>query len=78
MSGCRNIVALAASTVNTIGLKADGTVVAVGGNTLGQCEVSDWRILSQLQQANNTAGSREDGTVVAAGQNAFDQCDVGS
>ena len=28
---------------HTVGLKADGTVVAVGANGDGQCDVSDWR-----------------------------------
>ena len=27
---------------HTVGLKADGTVVAVGDNKFGQCDVSDW------------------------------------
>jgi hypothetical protein len=25
-----------------VGLKSDGTVVAVGHNTYGQCDLSDW------------------------------------
>lgn len=36
------IVAIAAGKNYTVGLKADGTVVAVGSNDLGQCDVSDW------------------------------------
>ena len=28
---------------HTVGLKADGTVVAVGDNRYGRCDVSDWR-----------------------------------
>jgi len=28
---------------HTIGLKSDGTVVAVGDNEYGQCDVGGWR-----------------------------------
>jgi len=31
------------NTFHTVGLKTDGTVVAVGKNTDGQCNVSGWR-----------------------------------
>ncbi|WP_242295075.1 RCC1 domain-containing protein, partial [Bacillus cereus group sp. BfR-BA-01381] len=37
------IVAIAAGCAHTVGLKSDGTVVAVGENTYGQCDVSSWR-----------------------------------
>ena len=33
---------LCARAANTVGLRADGTVVAAGDNTFGQCEVSGW------------------------------------
>jgi len=39
----RNKMCVAASSYHTVGLKADGTVVAVGKNGDGQCNVSDWR-----------------------------------
>jgi NADH:ubiquinone oxidoreductase subunit len=32
-----------ASCAHTLGLKSDGTVVAVGDNEFGQCDVSGWR-----------------------------------
>ncbi|MBR0205243.1 MAG: TIR domain-containing protein [Clostridia bacterium] len=35
--------AIAAGSYHTVGLKADGTVVAVGYNEYGQCDVSDWK-----------------------------------
>ena len=28
---------------HTVGLKSDGTVVAVGNNEFGQCDVGSWR-----------------------------------
>jgi tetratricopeptide (TPR) repeat protein len=34
---------IAAGVSHTVGLRADGTVVAVGDNKEGQCEVSGWR-----------------------------------
>lgn len=37
VSGWIDIVAIAAGTNHTIGLKLDGTVVAVGWNEYGQC-----------------------------------------
>ena len=41
-SGWPDIVAVAAGDAYTVGLKADGTVVAVGDNEYGQREVSGW------------------------------------
>ncbi|MFO7255881.1 MULTISPECIES: RCC1-like domain-containing protein [Limnochorda] len=34
---------IAAGDRHTVGLRADGTVLAVGDNRAGQCEVSRWR-----------------------------------
>ena len=34
--------AISAGMYHTVGLKADGTVVAVGDNGKGQCDVSGW------------------------------------
>lgn len=39
----RDVVAIAAGCVHTLGLRADGTVVAAGDNHFGQCHVGDWR-----------------------------------
>jgi len=33
---------VAAGTEHTVGLKSDGTVVAVGDNSSGQCNVGSW------------------------------------
>ena len=43
VSGWRGIVAIAAGSKHTLGLKSDGTVVAVGDNEYGQYDVSGWR-----------------------------------
>jgi alpha-tubulin suppressor-like RCC1 family protein len=37
------MVAVAAGCAHTLGLKSDGTVVAMGDNEYGQCDVSGWR-----------------------------------
>jgi len=33
---------VAAGSLHTVGLKADGTVVAAGSNDWGQCNVTGW------------------------------------
>ena len=34
---------ISADRRHTIGLKTDGTVVAIGDNKCGQCNISEWR-----------------------------------
>lgn len=49
----------------TIGLKTDGTVVAVGNNKYGQCDVSDWADIVAISAGNdNTIGLKTDGSAV--------------
>ena len=63
---------------HTVGLKSDGTVVAVGGNWDGQCDVEGWTDIVQVAGGDDhTVGLKSDGTVVAVGWNAAGQCDVG-
>ena len=62
---------------HTVGLKKDGTVVAVGYNGDGQCDVSGWKdIIAVSAGYYHTVGLKKDGTVVAAGRNDSGQCDV--
>ncbi len=35
---------LSVGSYHTVGLKSDGTVVAVGNNESSQCDVSDWNL----------------------------------
>ena len=64
-------------TSHTVGLKADGTVVAVGDNGDGQCYVDGWTdIVAVSAGAFHTVGLKADGTVVAVGDNDYGQCDV--
>ena len=68
---------ISAGHMHTVGLKADGTVVAVGDNSYDQCEVFDWRDIVAISAGyGHTVGLKADGTVVAVGNNGYDQCDV--
>ena len=68
---------LSAGGSHTVGLKEDGTVIAVGNNYDGQCNVSNWtNIVAVSAGWKHTVGLKEDGTVVAVGDNSEDQCDV--
>jgi alpha-tubulin suppressor-like RCC1 family protein len=39
-----SIVALGIGVDHVVGLRSDGTVVAMGENEDGQCDVSDWKL----------------------------------
>ena len=68
---------VSASWIHTVGVRADGTVVAVGWNEDGECDVSDWQdIIAVSAGDGHTVGLRSDGTVVAVGENEYGQCDV--
>lgn len=69
-----NIVAIAAGggsnedpgAGHTVGLRADGHVVAVGDNEYGQCNVEDWEDIIAIAAGDwHTVGLRNDGTVVS-------------
>lgn len=62
---------------HTVALKTDGTVVAVGDNEYGQCDVSEWTDIVAISGTDtNTVGLKADGTVVVAGDNEEGQCNV--
>ena len=70
---------VAAGDGHTVGLKSDGTVVAVGQNNYGQCNVGSWTDIIEIASNNHyTVGLKSDGTVVAVGSNSSGQCNVGS
>jgi alpha-tubulin suppressor-like RCC1 family protein len=69
---------IAAGLRHTVGLESDGTVVAVGDNGSGQCNVSSWTdIIQAAAGVYHTVGLKSDGTVVAVGDNGSGQCNVG-
>ena len=68
---------VAAGIFHTVGLKANGTVVAMGYNGEGQCDVDDWTdIVAISADGYYTVGLKADGTVVAVGDNTDGQCEV--
>lgn len=60
----------------TVGLKGDGTVVAVGNNSDKQCNVSHWKDIVAIAAGNPTVGLKANGTVVATGYNKQGNCDL--
>jgi len=63
---------------HTVGVKSDGTVVAVGDNGHGQCNVGGWTNIVQVAAGDyRTVGLKSDGTVVAVGANDYGECNVG-
>jgi len=72
------IIQVAAGAGHTVGLKSEGTVVAVGYNEYGCCNVGGWTDITQVATGfDYTVGVKTDGTVVAVGDNYYGQCNVG-
>lgn len=77
---------IAAGRRHTVALKSDGTVIAVGDNSCGQCNVSGWRdivsvAVGNVHKANNTGkahtvGLKADGTVVTTRRKSEVRCAV--
>lgn len=70
---------MAAGSYHSVGLRADGTVVAAGRSEAGQCDVGRWHdIVAIAAGAAHTVGLRADGGVVATGSNSHGQLEVGA
>ena len=68
---------LAVGNLHTVALRQDGTVLAAGDHSYGQCDVSGWTdIVSVSAGAFHTIGLKKDGTVVATGDNRYGQCET--
>ena len=68
---------ISAGGYHTVGLKANGKVLACGNNDNGQCNVSKWKDIVSISAGNcHTVGLKKDGTVVACGNNYYGQCNV--
>ena len=73
----KDIIAIAAGNFHTVGLKSDGTAVAVGYAADGQCDVSNWNgIVDIAAGVKHTVGLEADGSVITAGCNGSGRCDV--
>ena len=70
---------ISAGGFHTVGLKPDGTVVAVGTNSDGRCDVGDWMdVIAVAAGGYHTVGLKSNGTAVATGAQLWGRCDVGS
>jgi hypothetical protein len=65
-----NIVAVATGDEHTVGLKTDGTVVAEGRYSEGQCDVTNWQDIVAVAAgvAGNTVVLKSDGMVFSDGE----------
>ena len=64
----KDITQLAMGECHTIGLRADGTVVAAGQNYAGQCDVEDWKDIVYIAAGRTcTLGITADGDLKMAG-----------
>jgi len=72
-----NIVQVAAGEYYTVGLKKNGTLIAMGYNGVNQCDVSSWTdIIKVTAGDSHTVGLKKDGTVIAVGYNNDGRCNV--
>ena len=76
--GLSPIVSVSAGVHHTVGIRSDGSVVAVGLDNFDQVSgVSSWSDITAISAGTfHTVGLRSDGSVVAVGDNGFGQCDV--
>ena len=63
-----NMRSLASGNAHIVGLRSDGTVVAAGDNSYGQCNVSNWTDVVSIDCGTYfTVGLKADGTVLHTG-----------
>jgi alpha-tubulin suppressor-like RCC1 family protein len=76
VDGWKDIVAISAGTRTILGLKSDGTVVATGDNTNGQCNVINWKDITAVSAGTYfSAGLKNDGTVIIS-DNAYEELNM--
>ncbi len=72
-------VSVKTSAFHTVILLSDGSVVAFGDNTFGQCNVSLWKNVVAIDVGEfHTVALLENGTVKASGNRAYGQCSLSS
>jgi alpha-tubulin suppressor-like RCC1 family protein len=68
LSGWSDIVSVSVGGSHVLGLKSDGTVVAMGSNDDGQCDVSTWKDIIFIEAGHYySIGIKRNGTLVVAG-----------
>ena len=73
----KDIVSVAAGSYHTVGLKENGSVIAVGSNYKRQCDTSSWTDVIEIAAGNTfTLGRTANGTVLATGQDSHGQINV--
>ena len=69
--------AVAAGNYHSVGLLANGKVVAVGYNGYGQCNVSEWQnVVAIAAGRNHTVGLTRSGILLSTGDNTYGQCNL--
>jgi len=62
---------------HSLGLRKNGTVVAVGDNSFGQCNVSSWSgIIGITASKSLSIGLKSDGTAVVTGVDEYGQAEI--
>ena len=75
----RYLLIVSSSKNHTVGLKSDGTVIAVGSNGYAKSAVEDWsNKVSVSAGVDHTVGLNSNGTVIAIGSNDFGQRETGN
>ena len=70
----KHLQSISAGGLHSVCVRRDGTCVASGYGTYGQCNVDDWsEVISVSAGYNYTVGLRVDGTIVAVGANTDGQ-----
>ncbi len=74
----QDLVAVAGGYRHSLGLKDDGSIVAWGENSFGQCNVPtpNTGFIAVAGGYMHSLGLKDDGSIVAWGWNHYDQCNV--
>ena len=73
----QDVVQVAAGYQHSLGLTADGRVIAAGAKASGVREVTAWDSIAQVAAgSHHSVGLARTGTVAAAGSNAYGQCNT--
>ena len=77
LKGWEGIRTISIGENHAVGLRHNGTVIAVGNNESGQCNVGEWKdIIGIATGSNHTVGLKKDGTVIVIGSNEYGQCET--